>query len=299
MPDYLFKEWLTFPEAAAWLTDATGKHFSADAISRAVMTARLPAHYWPTDGADIGLFALRMQPDAMPQEIPNLKPMAESPFYLDMQQSKILCLVDGPVPFAQYEIFHRRLQSSNPSPIGISAFLDKHKLYGCYRIGENVQPISMSSGSFQTLIHIADMEQLSKSLPLPIPQKSHSLLLESAYVVGFDQRLIRARSSVQWFSYPESSNAAESKPVSTDKRAEPLLRALGLATHLIAKLGTELDARETVPSHRRGYTRGASPNVAAIARTLTGIAEELRHEGHGFKGDGFQKLLSAALREVG
>lgn len=156
----------------------------------------------------------------------------------------------------------------------------------------------MSSGSFQTLIHIADMEQLSKNLPLPMPQRPHSLLLESAYVVGIDQRLIRARTSVQWFSYPDSSATAESKPVSSDKRAEPLLRALGLATHLIAKLGTELDARETVPSHRRGYTRGASPNVAAIARTLADIAEELRHEGHGFKGDGFQKLLSAALREV-
>ena len=297
MPDYLFKEWLTFAEAAAWLTDATGKHFSADAITRAVMTARLPAHYWPTDGAEIGVFTLHMQSAAMHEEMPGLKPMAESPTGLDLEQSKIVCLVDGPVPFQQYEFFHSMFHANHVSPIGISAFHDKPELYGCYRIDENDRPVSMTSGSFQTLIHIADMEQLNKNLPLPMPQRPHSLLLESAYVVGIDQRLIRARTSAQWFSYPESSATAE-KPESTDKRTGPLLRALGLATHLIAKLGTELDARETVPSHRRGYTRGASPNVAAIARTLAGIAEELRHEGHGFKGDGFQKLLSAALREV-
>lgn len=85
MPDYLFKEWLTFAEAAAWLTDATGKHFSADAITRAVMTARLPAHYWPTDGAEIGVFTLHMQSNAMHQELSGLKPMAESPTGLDLE----------------------------------------------------------------------------------------------------------------------------------------------------------------------------------------------------------------------
>ncbi|MCY0577830.1 hypothetical protein OVV35_26575, partial [Klebsiella pneumoniae] len=56
MSDFDFKDWLTFEEAADWLSRKTGESYSAEAITRAALKNRIQAYYWPKDGAEIGLF---------------------------------------------------------------------------------------------------------------------------------------------------------------------------------------------------------------------------------------------------
>ncbi|VVP18912.1 hypothetical protein PS870_03717 [Pseudomonas fluorescens] len=298
MTSYLFKEWLTLAEVADWMTDKTGKPFDTEVIRRAVLTQRLPAHYWPTDGAEIGLFTIQFKDIDQPNK-DKLTPLVESRLLIHTQQCELLAPFISPVPFTHYEIFYKNQHRNPERPIGISALLAEPNFYGCYRINENDLPVCMTSGSFQVLVHLNDLEVFFNDMPLPKPREPHNVILETGLLTGIDQMFTCARSSAPWLtSAPLDDIVLDSGPVTPEKRTEPVLRALGLAAHLIAELGAELDARQPIASHRRSYTRGTSPNISAIARGLAETSTRLKHDGYGFKGEGFQKLLSAALREI-
>ncbi|HDQ4463259.1 hypothetical protein [Pseudomonas aeruginosa] len=290
MTNYAFKEWLTFEEAAAWLSDAAGTSFTEEDISRAARQSRLPVHYWPTDDAQLGLFHLQLSPGS--------GEVIESSAHLDLAGCKLLSLIDGPIPIPNYQLFQTAVKHCETGRwIGISAFPDEPEPYGCYEVADDDQPRSLGRGSHQILVHLSDLERLCDSLPMPNINPPHGLALGIAEFPSTNQVLCLARSTLHWSNYPdlEFSSQHTSEGQST---TVPLLRALGFATHLIAQLGQELDALESLPSKRKRLTRGNSPNVSAISKALSEVAKGLRHEGHGIQGDGFQKLLRSALREV-
>lgn len=295
MADYLLKEWLTLDEAACWLSDQTGQTYTETSIQRALNTFRLPAHYWPTDNAEIGLFALTLRPGKSDWRTSGLTPLPESPLHLDTDQCSLSYVVDGPVPLPNYELFSENQARHFPRPIGIFTPTGDGELNGCYRIDENERPACITTGSSQVLIHLADLQEFKEGLPLPPQRPSHNLYIETSRLAGTNRTIIRSRSSANWFSYPDAIKQAD---ISDEKGTLPVLRALGFATHVIAEIGAHLDAKETIASNRKNFMRGGKPNVSAIARTLTKVASDLRHTGHGTTGEGFQKLLSAGLREV-
>ncbi|MGE8504506.1 MAG: hypothetical protein ACN6P1_19990 [Pseudomonas sp.] len=299
MADYLLKEWLTFEEAASWLSDQSGKLYNAQTIQRAVTSFRLPAHYWPTDHAEIGLFELQLLPGAYISDWreSGFRPLCESPMHLDTDRCVLADLIEGPVPFHQYEFFIESQIKRPTELIGISALLNADELYGCYRLDDQGRPASIFSGPYQALIHLADLEEMLAGLPLPRQRSPHEIESQVWRIGGTGEMLTRSRSTVQWFSYPESI-VTDSTPSSTGDEKPATLRALGFATHLIAQLGQELDEKESIPSKQKGFTRGETPNISAISRQLAAIAKLLNHEGHGVKGEGFQKILRSALREI-
>lgn len=132
---------------------------------------------------------------------------------------------------------------------------------------------------------------------MPAPMPPHGLIFCEGLFQTLGQTLCLARSTVNWSSYP-NVDAQPEITAEPDQRPEPLLRALGLATHLIAELGSKLDEHERLLSRRRRYTRGTSPNLTAISKALAVTAAKLRHEGHNFQGAGFEKLLRQALKEI-
>ena len=97
MADYLLKEWLTRDEAACWLSDQTGQTYTETSIQRALNTFRLTAHYWPTDNAEIGLFALTLRTGKSDWRTSGLTPLPESPLHLDTERCSLSYVVDGPV----------------------------------------------------------------------------------------------------------------------------------------------------------------------------------------------------------
>lgn len=291
MTSYAFKEWLTFDEAAAWLTDATGTPYDKEAISRAAENDRLPVHYWPTDDAHIGLYRLKL--------LPGSGDVVESPLNLDSDACEVLCLIDGPVPVRLYRLFKSAAQMlAHGRPVGLSASLGPDGLYGCYRIGENDRPLSIMQGNYEILIHLADLERLKNNLPMPTSAPPHDFIFTEGTFPALEQTLCLARSAVNWSSYPNAEPPIPEFVAESERRPEPLLRALGLAAHLIAELGGELDQNEQLVSRRRRYTRGGSPNITTISKALANTATKLRHDGHNFQGAGFEKLLRQALKEI-
>jgi hypothetical protein len=295
MADYLLKEWLTLGEAACWLSDQTGQTYTETSIQRALITFRLPAHYWPTDNAEIGLFALTLGPGKSDWRTSGLTPLPESPLHLDTERCSLSYVVDGPVPLPHYELFSENQARQSPRPIGIFTPTGDGELNGCYRIDENERPACITTGSFQVLIHLADLQEFKEGLPLPPQRPPHNLYIETSRLVGTNGVHIRSRSSADWFSYPDAIKQVDS---ANEKGSLPTLRALGFAAHVIAEIGAHLDSKETIASNRKNLMRGGKPNASAIARALTKVASDLRHTGHGTTGEGFQRLLSAALREV-
>lgn len=291
MTSYAFKEWLSFDEAAAWLTDATGIPYDKEAISRAALNDRLPVHYWPTDDADIALCRLTL--------LPGSGNVVESPQNLDGDACEVLCLIDGPIPVRLYRLFQSAAHTSaNGRPVGLSTGSGPDGLYGCYRIGENDQPLSITQGNYEILIHLADLERLKDNLPMPASLPPHDLIFSQGTFPALEQTLCLARSAVNWSSYPNSEPPTPELAAESERRPEPLLRALGLAAHLLAELGDKLDENEQLVSRRRRYTRGASPNITNISKALASTATKLRHDGHNFQGAGFEKLLRQALKEI-
>lgn len=297
MADYLLKEWLTFEEAASWLSDQSGKLYSAQAIQRTVTSFRLPAHYWPTDHAEIGLFELQLLPGAYISDWreSGFRPLCESPMHLDTDRCVLADLIEGPVPFHQYEFFIESQIKRPTELIGISALLNADELYGCYRIDDQGRPASIFSGPYQALIHLADLEEMSAGLPLPRQRSPHEIESHVWRMGGTGEMLTRSRSTAQWFSYPENTIADHS---AQEEQRPSNLRTLGFAAHLIASLSEKIDASESIPSKRQGLARGGKPNVQAISKALAEIAKSLNHEGHGVQGDGFQKQIRSALREL-
>lgn len=294
MADYLLKEWLTPEEAACWLSDQTGQTYTEASIQRALKTFLLPAHFWPTDNAEIGLFSLTLKPGKTDWRTSGFTPLPESPLQLDMDQCSLAYVVDGPVPLPHYELFAENFARECPRAIGIYTPTGDGELNGCYRIDDQGRPTCITEGSSQVVIHVADLQALKEGLPLPPQRPGHSLFIETSRLIGTDTTIVRTRSSAKWLSYPEV--AAPTNTV--EKGALPLLRALGFAAHLIGEIGSQVDSNEAIPGRRKGYMRGGKPNISAIARRLSEVASGLRHTGHGNTGEGFQKLLSAALREI-
>ncbi|MBN0963124.1 hypothetical protein JTL92_35085, partial [Pseudomonas aeruginosa] len=88
----------------------------------------------------------------------------------------------------------------------------------------------------------------------------HGLALGIAEFPYTNQVLCLARSTLHWSNYPDLEFSSQHTSAGQSTTV-PLLRALGFATHLIAQLGQELDALESLPSKRKRLTRGNSPNV--------------------------------------
>lgn len=284
MTSYAFKEWLTFDEAAEWLSDATGKTFGSDAIERVAINGVLPVHYWPTDGAEIALFSIKVDRP----EFTLLEGLPE----IALEQCEITYPIVGPVPFSDYGLFLIAQEKKHLKPIGITAgFTDEIGVFGCYRVDEANRPVSITSGAFEVLVHISDLELLSKDLPFPKRLPSHHIRVGVLKTHGYDQSVQVAVSSLLTTTDGFLSGDADS----LGKGKVPLLRALAFATHLIAKLGDQIDQSAQQPSHRKNFSRGGSPNISAISKALAEVSTELRYD---FKGEGFQKLLREALNEI-
>ncbi len=311
---YVFKEWLSFEEAAAWLSDSTGTNYESESLLVLALKGRVPVHYWPTDNAQIALF--KVEP-----ALPNYKPLLESFVRLDHVNCEAFCLVDGPVPIHNFQVFFTSLQNKVATgTIGIGTSIDGEETYGCYRLGADEKPKSVTLGEYELLIHLSDLEQVKQSLPMPPICKPYALAIGTTTMHGFPETFPLARSSADWRNYPDSDlpiaaeeNAQAELPpaVSTpsikhdedriceqESRPEPLLRALGLAAHLIAELGKQLDEHEQIPTRKKKLQKGTTPNVSRISEALAKEAAALRLEGHNYKGAGFQKLLTKALREL-
>lgn len=297
MSDYLMKEWLTFEEAASWLSDQTGKQVRSSVILNAARSHRLPVHYWPTDRKPIGLFAIETLPGVSPWKGSGFKPMPESPLMLDIEQCLLLCDVDGPVPVRHFEIFYENRVRGFSRPIGLSVLDHEPDIYGCYRLGPSGELACITAGEYDFVVHLGDLEQMHQGLPLPKPRPPHDIQIYAETLVGTDETVERALSTVGWLTCPLSEAESVVAPPRL-QRGTNLLRALGFATHLIAELGEKLDMQAEIASDAKGYCRNKKPNAAAIARELARVAKMLKHDGHGVKGDGFEKLLRAGLDEV-
>lgn len=290
---YAFKEWLNFEEAAAWLSDATGSSYTENSVFRLALKGRVPVHYWPIDDALIALYRVA-------QDLPYVNPVIEAFVRLDLSGCEPISLVDGPIPIRNFGIFYSSAQNKKASGmVGLSAYPQEESgEYGCYRLGEDDFPRSIIDGGFEILIHLSDLQQIHADLPMPRARPPHELSIGYLTTNGVIDPIPLARSSVKWSDYPDSDLPLPQSANEPEAKTDPLLRALGLAAYLIADLGKQLDAHEQIESSKRRFVKGSSPNVSRISQALADTAGELRLEGHNFKGAGFSKLLTKALREL-
>jgi hypothetical protein len=289
---YAFKEWLSFEEAAAWLSDVSGDSYDENSILRLALKGRVPVHYWPTDDTQIMLYRVE-------HDLPTVNPVIEAFSRLDLSGCKPICLVDGPVPIRNFGIFFSSTQNNiAPGMVGLSAYPEESGEYGCYRLGEDDRPQSITEGRFEVLIHLSDLQQMRAGLPMPEVRQPYDLIRGYVNIGGVLDSFPLARSAAEWTDYPDSDLPLPQPVGDSGSKAEPLLRALGLAAHLIAELGKQLDVHEQIESNKRRYVKGGAPNVSRISQALAVMAGELRLEGHNFKGAGFSKLLTKALREL-
>jgi hypothetical protein len=293
MAIYAFKEWLSFEEAAAWLSDATGSSYSENAVFRLALKGRVSVHYWPTDDAEVALYRVA-------HDVLSVRPVIEAFLQLDLDSCEFISRVNGPIPIRNFEIFYSSSQNKKASGmVGLSAYLHgEPEEYGCYRLAEDGRPQSIVNGSFEVLLHLSDLQQIHDDLPMPGPREVHRLYIGYITNGGLIDPIPLAYSSVKWRDYPDSDLPLLRPASESESKSEPLLRALGLAAHLIADLGKQLDAYEQIESSKRRFVKGGSPNVSRISQALADVAGELRLEGHNFKGAGFSKLLTKALREL-
>ena len=218
---------------------------------------------------------------------------------LDLDGCEPICMVDGPIPIRNFEIFFSSSHNTiAPGVVGLSVYPQESGEYACYRLGHDDQLQSVTAGQFEMLIHRSDLEQARVELPMPQVQQPHELIIRRYTNNEVMGSISLARSSVKWSDYPDSDLPLPRSTNEPEAKTEPLLRALGLAAHLIADLGKRLDAHEQIESSKRRFVKGGSPNVSRISQALADTAGELRLEGHNFKGAGFSKLLTKALREL-
>lgn len=305
MADHEFKNWLTFEEAAAWLSSKTSKEYTANAITRAVMKGRLPAYYWPSDGAEIGLFT-NLKP--LPPGYESWQPLAHGGNFLNDYQSPPFCIYEGPVPIVDYEGFKRSASLSSPWPVGLTVQEGGVVIGGCYRIGTNDEPVSMAAADYLELIHIEHLEQFLSDPNTPhsapdtridrITLGDQSIWLASCAVPAGGSIDVEADQPPATDERPESKTG---QPPATDEQPEseaPALKALAFAAHLIANLADRLDETEPVASRRLGMKKAGKPVVSRIAAQLARTAEALNHTGHGYGAKGFQANLKRALDAI-
>lgn len=306
MSSYEFKEWLNYSEAAAYLSDKTGRKFDADAINRAATNNIVRAHYWPTDDADLGVFSIVFDEERMKKLPPFFERYIESPVPVLLEQAEYLVHFEGPVPITHYQIFAKNCKAGHKQPIGITIQinpLDSGTIIagGCYRVDDNGKAVSLKEGLYDFFIHLSDLEQLAATLPdkPQLPPCLCNLNLLKAPDQDVSEGTPFIHSPVPWMAYPDS-RGPEASNVRPDrsaapKRPEPLLRTIGFAAHLIAELGDKLDQLENAGNRKRGLSCGGRPNCSTIAKELARVAADHNYD---LKDDGFSKTLSAALKHL-
>lgn len=306
MSSYEFKEWLNYSEAAAYLSDKTGRKFDEDAIDRAATNNIVRAHYWPTDDADLGVFSIVYDEERMKKLPPFFARYVESPVPVFLEKAEYIIHFEGPVPITHYKIFAINCRAGHQQPIGITVQINPLDsgvitVGGCYRVGEDGKAISLKEGHYDFFIHITDLEQLAATLPNQpqLPPCICNLNLLKSPDEDSSEDIPFINSPAPWMAYPVTNRREASNVLPTTtaapKRPEPLLRTIGFAAHLIAELGDKLDQFEKVGNRKRGLSCGGKPNCSTISKELARIAAEHNYE---LKNDGFSKTLSAALRHL-
>lgn len=304
MSSYEFKEWLNYSEAAAYLSDRTGRKYDADAIDRAANHDLLRVHYWPTDNAQLGVFQVVFDEKRIKKLPSFFERSVESAMPVHLDRFDLLLPFEGPVPIMHYQVFAMNCRAPHRSPIGITVQvnpLDEGLFVagGCYRVGDQGEAISLKDGTYDYFIHVTELEELAKAIP-DVPRQP-PLICNFNLIKSRDENdsedYAFIHSSTPYMRYPEVAREGAGKSIPSvmkaPKRPEPMLRTIGLAAHLIAELGDQLDAYETIATRKKGLSCGEKPNCSTIARELARIAAE-----HNFdlKSDGFSKTLSAALK---
>lgn len=293
MVDYHFKDWLTIEEAAAWLTNNTGTSYSAAAVDRVIKKGFLWPYYYPERG-QLGLFRRRIN-----LEDETVKPAGRPLQFI------------GPLALYDYAGFTETAARSPTALIGsilgrseVPPPVEDEYAYfddAAYLVGENDEPISLTSQPYKILIRAADLEDFAAGFPNPEPlPRPIYRTVPGVWAACFD--IYADEAMTPGIDHPplEQPTKEQSQEAKNDT---PALKALAFAAHLIADLADQLDAHmhgDKQSSKRLGLKfRNGKPIVSKIAKQLEKTATDLKHTGHGFKKSGFQETLSKALNELG
>lgn len=292
MADYELKDWLTFEEAAAWLSSKTSKEYTANAITRAVMKGRLLAYFWPIDAAKLGLYT-NVKP--LPPGYESVSPLAHGGHFLDDYHSPPFCIYEGPVPIIDYQGFKRSVGLSTHWPVGLTVLSEGVVIGGCYRVGANDEPVSVAAAGYLELIHAEHLEAF-----LSDPNTPHS-----APDIRIQQETLGDQSFWLVSCATPAGGSVEveaDQPPATHEQPEseaPALKALAFAAYLIADLSQQLDAKESIESQKLKLAKGdGSPNVSRIAEALEGAARRQNYDERGYGMYGFRDALRKALKTL-
>jgi len=299
MSDYHFKQWLSFDEAASWLSDHTDTAFTIAMLETALTARIITIHAWALDRPEV--YVVGNFNEAITKKIP-------SHFFVEAENRPCIdpslligeCAFEGPIPLQYYPVFKSAMERKTPNPLGITVVDEQGKQWVCYPVkDENIA--SFSDERIAYLFHLNDLKSFADQLPVPPAISPARIKYLKCTLQGTDQSYVEASSQiagnapVSWdLPGPHSENVQAEQ-----LDDEPALRALGFATHLLAALSAELDAKEKLPGRRLDFQRGDKPNVSRIADALSDIAKSMRHDGHGVQGAGFKKILAQALASVG
>lgn len=298
MSDYHFKQWLSFEEAAEWLTDHTEMAFSVALLEKALTAKLIIVHVWAVDRPEIHLVGNFHKAVIQDKPSPFII-TAESRPNIDPGLLTDECVFEGPIPIQDYTFFKLAVKRNTPNPLGITVLDAQAEDWVCYPIKED-QLGSFSEERLAYLFHLEDLKLLASELPTPRQIPTGLIKYLKCTLQGTDQSYVEASSyragntPLTWDLPAATSIATEIDQVDD----EPALRALGFATHLLAELSAELDAKEKLPGRRLDFQRGGKPNASRIADALSDIAKSMRHDGHGVQGAGFKKILAQALASV-
>ncbi len=298
MSDYHFKQWLSFDEAASWLTDHTETAFTRAMLDTALAARIINIHAWALDRPEthvVGDFK-----KAVTDKIPNhFFVEAEDRPGIDPSLLTDECVFEGPIPIQYYPAFKSAMERNTPNPLGITVMDEQGAQWVCYPLrGDNIA--SFSDERIVYLFHLNDLKMFADQLPVPPQVIPNPIKYLRCTLQGTEQSYVEASSCIagnaplSWDLPGPDSKSVQAEQVDD----EPALRALGFATHLLAALSAELDAKEKLPGRRLDFQRGDKPNVSRIADALSDIAKSMRHDGHGVQGAGFKKTLAHALASV-
>lgn len=298
MSTYHFKQWLSFEEAAAWLTDTTKEPFTTEMLENALLSKLIIVHVWAVDRPEVHLVG-NFDRAVIRKGGMLLRIDSESRPPIDVSVLTDECIFAGPIPIQDFLTFKLAMERDTSNPLGITVLDAQAKNWVCYPL-KNDDIGSFSDERIVYLFHLSDLKGFADQLPHPQPIPTGLIKYLGLKHRGSDEMEVEASSYVAGNS-PLSWDLPNSEAYDgRDQHAtnEPALRALGFAAHLIAELGAKLDALETLPSQHLDFRRGDRPNASRIADALADIAKTKRHEGHGVRGAGFRKLIAQALKSV-
>lgn len=334
MTPYSFRSWLTFAEAADYLSSKTNYQHTEQSIEDAVNSETLRAFFYTPD--EIALYF-----DDRPSGLPGSINLAECPHFLfDYESSQAWrahIAENTPIPIVGYHEFCKNIENRNkPNPCGITIYgPDGAVLGGVYSIGDNGQPCWITDTAFQLFIRKDELDELikggearwrrhtsNKLYMMLVPLESfpaelgRALFLENPEgIPQMDEYIIRMLAG-------ETSNKSEPATNDTDTKGLPAAqKALALSARLIAELGgllqefaehsnnpeklTELaNAARKTYGIKYGFGSRDKPAVEGISRQLSSLAMELGHKDgagnpeHGYGPSGFQKTIKTALEAL-